>query len=107
MMKAVVTVKAADIRIVNRRAASGDTMPAGISRMAVRGFFASKWRSSHRLKAIAALRAVTMHTRTAASRTQIRYGSIAGTPPGKAARVKPTIAKGIAKMVCENLTRER
>jgi hypothetical protein len=32
---------------------------------------------------------------------------MAGTPPGKAANVKPTIAKGIAKMVCENLTRER
>ena len=38
--------------------------PAGISLIAVRGFFASKFLSSQRLKAMAAERAKTMHSIT-------------------------------------------
>lgn len=46
--------------ITKRKALSGDMIPLGISRIAVRGFLASKERSRKRLKAIAALLAVTM-----------------------------------------------
>ena len=41
-------------------AARGDTLPAGISRLAVRGLSASMSLSAQRLKPIAVLRAVTI-----------------------------------------------
>ena len=52
------------LSITKRKALSGDMMPLGISRIAVRGFFASNARSRYRLKAMAALLAVTMQMTT-------------------------------------------
>src|SRR5258708_18048011 len=46
--------------IVNSKRLSDLRIPAGISRIAVRGFFASNCLSRYRLKAIAALRANNM-----------------------------------------------
>ena len=51
-------------KITNRSALDAAITPLGISLMAVRGFLASKLRSRYLLKAIAALRAVTMHKST-------------------------------------------
>ena len=49
---------------VNNKAFDDDMVPAGISLTAVRGFFASKFLSSHRLKAMAALRAKIIQSTT-------------------------------------------
>ncbi len=54
---------------VNNNTRSAFKMPAGISRMAVRGFFASNCLSRYRLKAMAALRAKTMHKITSNNNT--------------------------------------
>ena len=93
-------------------------MPAGISRIAVRGFFASKFLSSQRLKAMAAERAKTMQRmiRSKVSHSDLGLSTltkslyelvIAISMVSFAARKKPISAKGIAKMVWANLTRER
>lgn len=66
-MKKVDRIKMADDRIVKRNALLGEIIPLGISRMAVRGFFASKLLSKYRLKAIAALRAVIIQMITRGS----------------------------------------
>ena len=50
----VVIIKATQFTKTKNNAAFADIIPAGISRMAVRGFFASKCRSAQRLNAIAA-----------------------------------------------------
>ena len=50
--------------ITNNNALFAFIMPAGISLMAVRGFFASKFLSSQRLKAMAAERAKIMQSMT-------------------------------------------
>ena len=63
-MNQVVVMNAPQLSIVNQSAALAEMIPAGISRMAVRGFFASMFRSAHRLKAIALVRAKTIHRST-------------------------------------------
>lgn len=102
--------------ITKRKADSADKMPAGISRIAVRGFNASKWRSKYRLKAMAALRAVTIQTNTSkpfCNKTGFNKPCMVPAVPLSAilatgiARKKPIKAKGMAKMVCENFTRLR
>ena len=57
--------------ITNRSASFAETLPAGMSRMSVRGFFASIFLSRYLLKAIAAFRAKTIHKITAASKYQV------------------------------------
>lgn len=54
-------MKRALLMITNHKALFDLIIPAGISLMAVRGFFASKLLSNQRLKAIAAERANTIH----------------------------------------------
>ena len=54
----------ADDNITNRKALLGEIIPLGISLMAVRGFFSSKFLSKYLLNAMAALRAVTIQTNT-------------------------------------------
>ena len=76
--------------------------PAGISRWAVLGFNLSYFSSIHRLNAIAALLAKTIHKITNKNKSQYRCPSPVLTP-----RKKPISAKGMAKMVCANFTRER
>ena len=53
-----------DDSITKRNALLAEIIPLGISRIAVRGFFASKFLSKYLLKAIAALRAVIIQIRT-------------------------------------------
>ena len=64
--------------ITKRSALFGAIMPRGISRMAVLGFRASKFLSRYRLKAIAALLAVTIHINTNTKR--INKGPHPGDP---------------------------
>jgi hypothetical protein len=52
----------ADVTSTNIVASGFDSMPLGISRIAVRGLRPSIFASTRRLNAIAALRALTMHT---------------------------------------------
>ena len=82
------------------RASPGDTMPRGISRMAVRGLPASNRASTNRLKAIAALRAATIATMIHATCCQ---------PTGwcRAASSAPVNANGSAKTEWLKRTRER
>jgi hypothetical protein len=113
--------------IVNRKALSADIIPLGISLIAVRGFFASKCRSKYLLKAIAALRAVTMQMRTKRNLipTLFHHTKFVVSHPHPmvgfkfhcpaitfngfltVAKKNPIIAKGKAKMVCENLTNDK
>lgn len=135
-MKNVVIMKSRQLIIIKSRAFCGLIIPAGISRTAVLGLEASYLASSQRLKAIAAERAKTMQSTTSKKYFEITnqgfapvYNCSTRLPvatvdktevchPGitvKAAKLlnlfkpikKPTNAKGIAKMVWENLMRER
>ena len=53
--------------ITNINASLAETFPAGMSRICVRGFLASIFLSRYLLKAMAALRANTMHNNTKTS----------------------------------------
>ncbi len=109
--------------MTNRSALLFEMIPRGISRIAVRGFFTSNSTSSQRLKAMAALRAKTMQPTTSRKTTQMGLPGVniftrlsikaKEIPPSLASRnssnlvsstpsANPIIAKGIAKMVCEN-----
>ena len=104
--------------ITKSNAFSADKIPAGISRIAVRGFLASKCLSRYLLNAIAALLAEIIQIITNNSFQSIKGSLIIRIDPsgvrsinllgtiafGKAIK-KPIIAKGNAKIVCENLTR--
>lgn len=76
--------------------------PAGISRIAVRGFKASISRSRYRLNAMAELRAVTMQISMSTNNIQLKGWLVVCT-----AKKKPINAKGIAKMLCAKRTKER
>ena len=118
--------------ITNNKALFDFIIPAGISLTAVRGFFASKFLSSQRLKAMAAERAKIMQRITRINNfaipqydiSQLIRGSsfkkIKNVFPSKEKKSKagvnlkknspkknPINAKGIAKIVCENFTRLR
>lgn len=58
------TIKSKLQMIVNQSTLSAFKIPAGISRIAVRGLSASNFASSQRLKAMAALRANTIQSTT-------------------------------------------
>ena len=108
-----------EFRMVKRRALDGLIIPLGISLIAVRGFFASNSLSRYLLKAIAALRAKTMQAIMYKNikRCVLVYSMTTSTPvmvdvspdfiivytPMK----NPIRANGIAKMVCENLMRDK
>ena len=94
------TTKNAQLNNTNLNALEGAISPAGISRKAVRGFWASKERSRYRLKAMAALRAVIIQPSTSKNNIPIFFSEpepvfcLAAHP-----RVNPMIAKGRAKIV--------
>jgi hypothetical protein len=95
-------MKAAQLKITNSKVFLLEIIPLGISRMAVRGFNASKFLSSQRLKAIAALLAKIMQRITSINvypylkyhGAEFAFDSLIIIP-----RKKPINAKGIAKMV--------
>ena len=86
----VEATNATEVTTRNAHACAADSLPAGISRLAVRGFSASQRASTMRLKAIAALRAVTI----ASTIHSTRIGS---TGRSTAASSAPTSANGSAK----------
>lgn len=93
--------------ITKSNAFSADKIPAGISRIAVRGFLASKCRSRYLLNAMAALLAVIIQIITKINFFPISILHNECIDPlltGMAIK-KPIIANGIAKIVCENLIR--
>lgn len=100
-------MKQIQLIMVNQSTDSAESIPAGISRIAVRGLRASKLRSRYLLKAIAALRAVTIHTNTNKNlKAMLADIIICKDAPFLAApKKKPMQAKGNAKMVCENFTK--
>ena len=80
------------------QAAGSDIFPVGISRCAVRSLRASIFRSTMRLKPIAALRAKTMQ------RIMKKSFHAMFSPPSLHAMVNPIRAKGIANSVWEKRT---
>lgn len=88
--------------IVKKSAASALISPDGISLMNVLGFFASIFLSAHLLKAMAAVRAKTIHSNTFKARAQEKKSG-----RDFMASEKPMNAKGKANTVCENFTKER
>src|SRR5262245_54320602 len=101
-MNQVQVMKARLHKITMVSAEPGEIAPEGISRTAVRGFCASKRRSIKRLKAMAALRANTMHRIT-----KIKVSQLNCAPPERMAKQKPMSAKGSANTVWLNLMSER
>ena len=79
--------------MTNKRASVAETLPAGMSRITVRGFFASIFLSRYLLKAIAAFLANTMHKITKANKYQLKGLAVVVIP-----KKKPIIAKGIANI---------
>lgn len=134
LMKKVVITNNKQLTIVNINALLGFIIPAGISRTAVLGFIASYLASSQRLNAMAAERAKIMQRITRMKYSVMAmYGLYCNNEllmpfkgreslhpiarfrfhwPFKVGcfnnpKKNPTSAKGIAKMLCENFTRER
>ena len=64
--------------MVKANALFAEIIPFGISRIAVRGFFASKFLSRYRLKHIAALRAKIMQRMTSTNRKTKRDKKLKG-----------------------------
>jgi hypothetical protein len=77
-------------------------IPAGISLPLVLGLSESNLLSASLLNPIAAFRANTMHSKISKSTLILKSYSSSDTP-----RENPINAKGIAKIVCENLTRAK
>ena len=113
-------MKKIQLIITKNKALFDDIIPAGISLIAVLGFFASKFLSNQRLKAIAALLAVIMQMSTSTNfnallqKTELLISCLQSIESGrlyclywKIPIKKPINANGMAKMVCENLTNER
>src|ERR1700737_1140059 len=92
--------KAADITTTKIMASAFDIRPAGSSRFAVRGFPRSNLASTSRLKPIAALRAVTMHTTIHAASDQL-------TGRRREASSAPVSANGNAKTEWLKRTNDR
>ena len=87
-------INAIQLKITKPMAAFGEIVPAGISLIAVRGFFASKCLSAQRLNAIAAERANTIHKRTFNANGQLNVND-----SSVIANVNPIAAKGSANRV--------
>ena len=79
-------MKSTAFMMTNHSAARGDTLPAGISRPAVRGFSASMRRSAQRLKPMATLRANTMHSTTCTSSVSHHAGAELSARPKSVSR---------------------
>src|SRR5688500_572868 len=94
-------MKSRQLIITKINASWADTFPLGMSRIWVRGFFASMWRSRYLLKAMAEFRAKTMHSKTSTSNDQLN-ALTAVTP-----RKKPIIANGKANIEWANSTNEK
>jgi hypothetical protein len=101
-MKYVVMINSDEEMITRANAAAGEITPEGISRLFVLEFMESMERSAYLLNAMAAVRAKTIHSRMS---PPLLHG-ITSCIPFKP-RKNPMMAKGRAKTVCENLTRER
>lgn len=101
-MNQVVIIKARQFTMVKNNAAVEEIVPAGISRVCVRGFRASISLSAHLLKAIALVLAKTMHSTTFKASAQVREEGC-----WLMARKNPINANGRAKIVCENFTKDR
>ena len=86
-----------ELSMTNSNAFLEEMIPDGISLIAVRGFNASKFLSSQRLKPIAALLAKIMHNIT--NIKSCHHGLIVMKDVSCNARKNPINAKGIAKMV--------
>ena len=86
-----------ELKITNSIAFLEVIIPEGISLIAVRGFNASKFLSSQRLKAMAALLAKIIHPIT--SNNNCHHGFWVVKKVNFKARKNPINAKGIAKMV--------
>ena len=97
--KALAT-KAAAATATNAQPSPAVIAPRGSSRLAVRGFFASKRASTMRLKPIAALRAATMQARIQAN---CRHDG----EDSRAASSAPVKANGSANTVWLTRTNER
>lgn len=104
LIKAAAITKMMALIKTKRSALEADISPAGISRSAVLGFRASKFLSRYLLNAMAALRAVTIQTRTR------RNNLNTGTDPNPLSpvtrhspSVNPMMAKGSAKTVWEKV----
>lgn len=80
----------------------GDIFRVGNSRPLVRGFFASIFRSTNRLKPMAALRAETIATNIHTNSLITGVAELAASPNSI-----PQSAKGNANKVCENLMKEK
>ena len=123
-MKKVQAINNRQLAITKNNALLELITPAGISRTAVRGFFASKFLSSQRLKAMAAERAKIMQRMTKKKihelpkknnfvfeNTERLQGSNTLTCGIRSKlfipKKNPINAKGIAKMMWENFTRLR
>lgn len=95
----------------NHKAFCGVIMPAGISRIEVRGFNSSYFLSMYRLNAMAALRAVIIHIITNKNfQAKTLYNidfEISPSDIHLQPKAKPIMANGIAKIVCENFTNDR
>ncbi len=87
-------MKAKQLKMVNRSAAFAEIIPAGISRTAVLGFFASMVLSAQRLNAIAAERAKTIQSKIFPVNAQLKENE-----NSVIAKVNPIAANGSAKMV--------
>lgn len=101
-MNQVVAINKTLLSIVNISPDRGEMTPAGISRIAVRGFLLSISRSNQRLNAIAALLAKTIQRMTSNSVRQLNDAGEAAV-----ARKKPTKANGRAKTVWLNFISDK
>ena len=87
--------------IIKNNAFFGFIIPAGISLIAVRGFKASNFLSMYLLNAMAAFRAVAIHSITNKNNFKEKVN-----PPCNA-NANPIHANGKAKIVWLNLTRDK
>lgn len=96
------STKSSELSITSESAAPAEIVPAGISLTFVLAFFASMALSAQRLKAIAEVRASTMHRMT------FNKSQTSGWLSGWIApNVYPIAANGSANTVWLNLTKER
>ena len=97
----VTATKSKALIITNISALFGDILPAGISRLCVRGFWASTSRSKYRLNPMAEFRAKTIQPTTCNSNIQEKP------PQDLIAQKNPANANGIQNTVCANRTNEK
>ena len=102
LIKNVATIKHKQLIIVNVSAWVGETLPVGISLVAVLGFRISISLSIYRLKAIAAFRAKTIQRSMIIILFTLKLTELV-----IVAKKKPMMAKGNVKIMCANKTNEK